>query len=165
MAKLNINNIENVEGKYHLMFFEGKKMVENAKTEMRYAIISLLLFVSLILLFIIISGLNMFYIGFIGVFMVFFLAMLVYLVRKKRKGKKQCIYAITNSNANEIVAKQVDNRGASRAIVRSMSSTLDKYDAKEKFPSVIKKYRRKRKHDHLVGIISEFEEENQKKKS
>lgn len=162
MAKLNINNIENVEGKYHLMFFEGKKMVESAKADLRYTVFSLLLFAMLILLFIIISGFNLFYVGFALIFLVFFALMVIYLFRKKRKGTKQCIYAVQNSNASEIIAKQVDNRGAGKAIVKSMSSTLDKYDAKEKYPSFIKKYKRKRKHDHLVGIITEFEKENNK---
>ena len=71
MAKLNINNIENVEGKYHLMFFEGKNMIENAKNDLRYAYISLLLFSLLIVLFIIVSGFNL-YFGVFGVFLCYF---------------------------------------------------------------------------------------------
>lgn len=164
MARLNIKNIENVEGKYHLMFFEGKKMVENANNDLRFSIFSFLLFACLLLLFVIISGFNLFYVGFMLVFLVFFLAMVIYLLRVKRKGKKQCIKAVQNSNSNEIVAKQVDNRGAGKAIVKSMSSTLDKYDSKQKYPSFLQKYKRKRKHDHLVGIITEFEKEDKKKK-
>ncbi len=164
MARLNIKNIENVEGKYHLMFFEGKKMIENANNDLRFSIFSFLLFTCLLLLFVIISGFNLFYIGFMLVFLIFFLSMVIYLLRVKRKGKKQCILAVQSSRANEIVAKQVDNRGAGKAIVKSMSSTLDKYDAKQKYPSFLQKYKRKRKHDHLVGIITEFEKEEKKKK-
>lgn len=159
MARMNINNIENVEGKYHLMFFEGKKIVEQAKNDIRYAWFSLLLFVSLILIFVILSGFNLFYIGFLLVFVLFFLAVLIILIRQKKKGTKQCIYAVQNSKTTEIIAKQVDNRKASKAIVKSMSSTLDKYDAKEKYPKFRQKIKRKRKHDHIVDIITDFEKE------
>ena len=162
MARLNINNIENVEGKYHLMFFEGKKMVEQAKSDMRYAIFSLLFFSCMILLFIVISGFNLYYVGFLLVFLLFFLATVIIVLKQKRTGTKQCIYAVQNSNSSEIVAKQVDNRVMSKAIVKSMSSTLDKYDAKEKFPKFSQKWKRSRKHHHLVGIITNFEEENKK---
>ncbi len=163
MARMNINNIENVEGKYHLMFFEGKNIVENAKNDLRYAWFSLLLFASLVLVFIIISGFNLFYVGFVLVFLIFFVAMLIYLSRTKRKGIKQCIYAVQNSHTSDIVAKQVDRRGASKAIIKSMSSTLDRFDAKEKFPKFRQKLKRKRKHDHIVGAIMQFEEEEKKK--
>ncbi len=163
MAKLNINNIENVEGKYHLMFFEGKNKVENAKNDLRYTWFSLLFFVSLLLIFVIVSGFNLFYVGFLGVFLVFFLAFYIFSKREKRKGIKQCIYAVQNSKTSDIVAKQVDNRIASKAIVKSISSTIDKYDAKEKYPSFLQKYKRSRKHKHIVGIITEFEKENNKK--
>ena len=69
-----------------------------------------------------------------------------------------------NSKTTDIVAKQVDNRGAGKALVKSMSSTVDRYAAKEKYPSVLQKFKRKRKHMHLVGIISEFEKEDKKSK-
>lgn len=162
MARININNIEKVEGKYHLMFFEGKNMIENAKNDLRYTWFSLLFFVSLLLIFVVVSGVNLFYIGFLGAFLIFFIAFYVYSKRVKSRGTKQCIYAVQNSKTTDIVAKQVDNRGASRAIVKSMSSTIDKYDAKEKYPSFLQKYKRRRKHKHIVGIITQFEEEKTK---
>lgn len=162
MAKLNIDNIENVEGKYHLMFFEGKNVVESAKNDLRFTWFSLLFFVSLLLIFVIISGFNLFYVGFLLVFVIFFLAFYIYSKRLKKRAIKQCIYAVQNSKTSDIVAKQVDNRGAGKAIVKSMSSTIDKYDAKEKYPSFVQKYKRRKKHKHLVGIISEFEKENKK---
>ncbi len=163
MARMNINNIENVEGKYHLMFYEGKNIVENAKNDLRFAWFSFLLFACLVLIFIIISGFNLFYIGFVLVFLIFFVTMLIYLSRTKRKAVKQCIYAVQNSQTSDIVAKQVDRRGASRAIIKSMSSTLDRYDAREKFPKFRQKIKRKRKHDHIVSAIMQFEEEDKKK--
>ncbi len=164
MARININNIENVEGKYHLMFLEGKKTVESAKNDLRFAIFSLLLFCAVILIFVIVSGFNLYYVGFLLVFLVFFFAMLIYLSIVKHKGKKQCIYAVQNSRTSDIVAKQVDRRRAGKAIVRSMSSTIDKYDARKKFPGFFKKYKRRRKHAHLVEVINEFEKEEAKKK-
>lgn len=163
MARININNIENVEGKYHLMFHDGKIRVENAKNDLRYAFFSLLFFACLVLLFIVISGFNLYYVGFAVVFLILFFVTFVYLKREKKKGIKDCVYAVQNSKTTDIVAKQVDNRKAGRVIVNSMSSTLDKYDEKEKFPGIIKKYKRKIKHDHIVGIINQFEEESKKK--
>ena len=163
MARLNINNIENVEGKYHLMFYEGKNIVEEAKNDIRYAWFSLLFVACLILLFIIVSGFNLYYVGFAVVFLVIFLIAYVFLKREKRKGVKQCIYAVKNSKTTDIVAKQIDNRKAGKVIIRSMSSTIDKYDTKEKFPKFTQKLKRIRKHHHIVGIINQFEEENNKK--
>lgn len=164
MARLNINNIENVEGKYHLVFLEGKKTVEEAKNDLRFACFSLLLFCAFVLIFVIVSGFNMYYVGFLVVFLAFFFAMLIYLSIVKHKGKKQCIYAVQNSRTSDIVAKQVDRRRAGRAIVRSMTNTIDKYDSRKKYPTILKKYKRKRKHAHLVGVINEFEKEEAKKK-
>lgn len=163
MARLNINNIENVEGKYHLMFYEGKNIVEEAKNDIRYAWFSLLFVACLILLFIIVSGFNLYYVGFAVVFLVIFLIAYVFLKREKRKGVKQCIYAVKNSKTTDIVAKQIDNRKAGKVIIHSMSSTIDKYDTKEKFPKFTQKLKRIRKHHHIVGIINQFEEENNKK--
>lgn len=163
MAKLNINNIENVEGKYHLMFFEGKNMVESAKNDLRYTWFSLLFFVSLLLVFVIVSGFNLFYIGFLLAFLVFFVVFYVYSKKEKRRGVKQCVYAVQNSKTTDIIAKQVDHRGAGKAIVKSMSNTIDKYDAREKYPSFLQKYKRHKKHKHLVGIITSFEKENNQK--
>lgn len=163
MTRLNINNIENVEGKYHLMFFEGKNMVEQAKGDIRYAWFSLLFFLTLILLFVIISGFNLFYIGFLVVFLLFFLFTYIYLKRQKKKGIKQCIYAVQNSKSTDIVAKQVDTRKASKVIMKSMSSTIDKYDTKEKYPTFTQKWKRRRKHSHIVDVINQFEEGNKKK--
>lgn len=164
MARFNINNIENVEGKYHLAFVDGKNGVEETKNDIRFALFSLLLFVALLLLFVILSGFNMFYIGFGGVFLIFFLVDFVLLILEKRKYKKQCIYAVQNSKTTDIVAKQVDRRKAGKVIVNSMSSTLDKYDTREKFPGFMQKMRRKYRHNHLVEIINEFEKDSKKEK-
>lgn len=163
MARIDINNIENVEGKYHLMFYEGKNIVEETKNDIRYAWFSLLFVACLILLFILVSGFNLYYIGFAVVFAIIFLISYIFLKREKRKGIRQCIYAVTNSKTTDIVAKQVDNRKAGKVIINSMSSTIDKYDAKEKFPKFTQKLKRIRKHHHIVGIINQFEEENNKK--
>ena len=155
MARLNIDNIENVEGKYHLMFVEGKNGVESAKNNVRYALFSLLLFI-------ILSGFNLYYVGFGGVFLIFFIVDIIVLLKDKKKNTKQCIYAVQNSKTNDIVAKQVDRRKAGKVMVDSMSSTIDKYDAKEKFPGFMQKIKRKYRHNHIVGIITEFERENKK---
>ena len=164
MAVININNIENVEGKYHLVFLEGKNIVDQAKNDLRFAFFSLLAFCAVVFLFVVVSGFNMYYVGFLVIFLVFFFAMLIYLLIVKHKGKKMCIYAVQNSRTSDIVAKQVDRRKASRAIVKSMSSTLDKYDEKNKYPGFYRKFKRSRKHAHLVGVINEFEKEELKKK-
>lgn len=111
MASLNIKNIENVEGEYHLKFLEGKKTYENAKTDLRYAFFSLLLFITVVLVFILISGFNLFFVGFIVVYIVFFVAMLIYALIQKHKGKKECVYAVQNSRTEDIISKQVDYRG------------------------------------------------------
>lgn len=163
MARLNIKNIENVEGKYHLMFFEGKNIVESAKNDIRFAWLSLLGFATLILLFIVISGFNLFYIGFIIVFLVFFVTIYIYLKLEKRKGVKQCIYAVQNSKTSDIINKQVDTRKAGRKIVKSVSNEIDKYDVDEKYPNFMKKYKRHRKQKHLAGIIMQFEDDEKKK--
>jgi len=163
MARLNINNIENVEGKYHVMFFEGKNLVEQTKTDLRFAWFALLLFLTVLLIFVIVSGFNLFYIGFLAVFLVFFIAVYVYLKREMRKGKKQCIYAVQNSKTTEIIAKQIDNRKVGRKIVKSVSNEIDKFDVDEKYPSFLKKYKRRRKQSHLAGIIIDFENEEKKK--
>ncbi len=165
MATININNVENVEGKYHVLFLEGKNIVDQAKNDLRFAIYSLLAFCAVIALFIVVSGFNMYYVGFLVVFLVFFFAMLVYILLVKHKGKKQCIYAVQNSRTSDIVAKQVDRRKRSKVLIHSMSSTIDRHDAKKKYPGVFKKYKRIRKHAHLVGIINEFEKEESKKES
>ncbi len=162
MARFNINNIENVEGKYHLMFYEGKNIVEETKNDLRFAWFSLLFVACLLLLFIIISGFNLFYVGFGVVFLIIFVVAYIYLKRERRKGIKQCVYAVQNSKTTDIIAKQVDNREAGKLIVNSMSSTLDKYDVKEKFPNFFQKLKRKHKHNHIVGIINQFEEESKK---
>ena len=162
MARVNIKNIENVEGKYHLMFFEGKNMVENAKNDLRYAWFSLLLFAALILLFIVLSGFNIYYIGFAGVFLIIFVSFYVYFKRQKRKGVKQCVYAVQNSNSTDIVAKQVDTRRVGKAFVKSMSSNVDQYDVKENYPHFLQKYKRKRRQKHLVDVVTQFERDEKK---
>ena len=163
MARININNIENVEGKYHLVFLEGKNTVEQAKNDLRFACFSLLAFIAVIALFVVVSGFNMYYVGFLVVFLVFFFAMLIYILIVKHKGKKECVYAVQNSRTSDIVAKQVDRRKAGKALVKSMSNTLDKYDARKKYPGFYRKFKRRRKHSHIVSMITEFEKEEAKK--
>ncbi len=163
--RANINNIENVEGEYHVMFFEGKNMVEAAKNELRYAWFSLLFFSALLLIFIIVSGFNLYYVGFLGVFLIAFLLFYIFLKREKHRGVKQCVYAVQKSKTTDIVAKQVDNRRAGRALVRSMSGTLDRYDVKEKYPKWHQKIKRRLRHEHIVDAITQFEEENKKRKA
>ena len=53
---MDLKHIENVEGKYHLAFLEGKKMISGANEDLRNALFSLLLFGALIAVFILISG-------------------------------------------------------------------------------------------------------------
>ena len=136
MANLNINNIENVEGEYHLQFLEGKKTYENAKNDLRYAFFSLLLFVALVLIFVIISGFNLFFAGFLVVYLVICCVMFVYGFIQKHKGKKACVYAVQNSKAEDIISKQVDNRGK---VVSDKS----------------KKRQRRRRRAHIVRIINQ----------
>ncbi|MBP3431267.1 MAG: hypothetical protein J6K39_00170 [Clostridia bacterium] len=164
MARVNINNIENVEGKYHLMFQEGKNIVQTAKNDLRYAWYSLLVFVCLLLVFVVISGFNLFYVGFLGVFLVFFIITYVFLRIEKKKGMKQCVYAVQNSNSSDIVARQIDTRSAGKKIVKSISGGIDKYDVKEKYPNFGAKLKRRRKEEHIAGIIMDFEKEEEKKK-
>lgn len=125
MSRININNIENVEGKYHLMFYEGREMMKNAKTEKRYALTVLLFFTFLVVLFIYFSNFNLFYVGFVGVFLVIFAITMILLNHQKNVGKKQCIYAVQNSKASEIVNKQVDARRAGKIVAKSFYSTFD----------------------------------------
>lgn len=163
MKHYNINNIENVEGKYHLMFLEGKNMIDSAKAELRYAWGSLLVFAAAVLLFIIISGFNLFYVGFGVVFLIFFVTIVVFLAREKRKGIKQCVRAVQNSHSTDIVNKQVDKRKRNKAFVKSMTNTLDKYDEKNKYPHMVQKYFRRKRHKHIATVISNFENEKSKK--
>lgn len=163
MAKMKLRNVENIEGKYHLMFLEGKNMIQSAKNDTRYALVSFLVFVGLLLLFVVLTGLNMYYIYFAGAFLIVFLIMIVYLKIQKHKGKKQCMYAVKNSKSTNIVAKQTD-LDSGRAIVKSMSSTLDKHDANKKFPGAVQKYMRKRRQEHIVDAIMKFEKESKKNK-
>lgn len=163
MKHYNIKNIENVEGKYHLMFLEGKNIIQSAKAELRYAWGSLLLFAAAVLLFIVISGFNLFYVGFGFVFLIFFVTMVIYLWREKRKGLKQCVHAVQNSHSTDIVNKQVDKRKISKAFVKSMSNTLDAYDVKSQYSNPVKKYFRRKKHNHIAGMIVEFEDEKAKR--
>ena len=162
MAKVKIRNIENVEGKYHLMFLEGKNMMENARNDMLFSIFAMLLFSVCIGVFTLVSGFNIFYIAFLAIFFIFFFVMVVHLIIVKHKGAKQCVYAVQNSKPTDIVAKQIDNRSTGMAFVKSMSSTIDKYDEKKNFPGIVRKIKRKRKHDHLVDVITEFEKEEKK---
>ena len=162
MAKYNINNIENVEGKYHIMFLEGKTKVEEAKQDLRGAWFSLLLFFALVVVFIIFSEFNLYYAAFVVVFLAFFVAFYIYLKREKRKGVKICVYAVQKSKTTDIIAKQVDNRTASKAIVKSMSNSIDKFDSKKRDKTFLEKIKRKRKHTRIVEMITQFEEEEKK---
>lgn len=100
-----LKQIENVEGEYHVMFFEGKNIIHQARANLRYAWFSLLVFVALVALCVVLSGLNAFYIGFLGVFVVAFVIFLIYLSRSKRAGIKQCLRAVENSKEVDIVYK------------------------------------------------------------
>ena len=151
MAKVNLKYIENVEGKYHLTFLEGKKAMESAKADIRNAVFSLLLFCALVAIFILVSGFNEFYIYFLVVFSL-----------QRHKGKKMCVRAVENSKSTDIVNKQASVEKASRAMVESMSSTVDKYDAREKFPGIRRKIIRKTRHKYLAGKVSKLEREEQK---
>ena len=162
MAKVNLKYIENVEGKYHLAFLEGKKAMESAKADIRNAVFSLLLFCALVAIFILVSGFNEFYIYFLVIFLVLFVAMIVVFSLQRHKGKKMCVRAVENSKSTDIVNKQASVEKASRAMVESMSSTVDKYDAREKFPGIRRKIIRKTRHKYLAGKVSKLEREEQK---
>ncbi len=162
MAKVKLRYIENVEGKQHLNFIEGRKLMQSAKTDLRNSIFSFLFFCALIFLFVLISGFNFYYIGFLIAFIVLFVAMICVFSLQKRKGRKKCIKAVLNSKNTDIINK-VSITKSSRAIVESMSSTIDKYEAKEKFPGVVKKVIRKGRHIHIANEIVDFEEEKSKK--
>ncbi len=136
MANLNINNIENVEGEYHVQFLEGKKTFENAKNDLRYAFFSLLLFIALVLVFVLVSGFNLFFAGFLVVYLIVCCVMFVYGFIQKYKGKKACINAVQNSKAEDVISKQVDNRGK---IVSERS----------------KKKQRKRRRAQIVRVINQ----------
>ena len=136
MANLNINNIENVEGEYHVKFLEGKKTDENAKNDLRYAFFSLLLFIALVLIFVLVSGFNLFFAGFLVVYLIFCSAMFIYAFIQRHKGKKACIYAVQNSKTEDIISKQIDIRG--RVITDSS-----------------KRKQRKKRRAHIVRIINQ----------
>ena len=146
------------------MFFEGKNMVNSAKTELHHAWFLLLVFCAIIAVCIVFSGFNLYYVGFLGVFLIGFVAIVIYLKREKRRGVKQCAYAVKNTKSTDIVAKQVDNRKLSRVFVNSISGTIDKFDVQKKYPSFRDKLKRKRRHDKFVDMISQFEMEDEKRK-
>lgn len=152
MAKINLNNIENVEGKYHVMFYEGKIMVDYAKTEIKYAFLSLLFFLAVILLLIIISGFNLFYLGFVAVFLLVFLTTVILLKRQQRVGKRQCVFAVQNSHTSDIVNKQVDVRKSSKLLSKSVCGKVeDETHLQKKF--------RKQKQKQLASKIRQFEKQ------
>lgn len=159
MAKFKINNIENVEGDYHLMFFEGKNTIAYAKSELRNAFFVLLLFIALVIVFIVFSSINKFYFYFAFVFLIAFVVTVAWLLLLKHRGKKQCIYAVRKSNSNDVIPKERSSYSTGKAIVKSMSSTIDKYDTKNKFPGFFKKLKRRRKHKQIVERITDFEKE------
>ena len=94
MKKVDLKHIENVEGKYHLVFLEGRKTMECAKEDLRNAFFSLLLFGALLAGFVLIGGFNFFYIYFLLAFLVVFIAMITVFLLQKRKGKKKCCVSI-----------------------------------------------------------------------
>ncbi len=144
------------------MFLEGKTKVEEAKQDLRGAWFSLLLFFALVVVFIIFSEFNLYYAAFVVVFLAFFVAFYIYLKREKRKGVKICVYAVQKSKTTDIIAKQVDNRTASKAIVKSMSNSIDKFDSKKRDKTFLEKIKRKRKHTRIVEMITQFEDEEKK---
>lgn len=162
MAKVKLRYIENVEGKQHLNFIEGRKLMHSARTDLRNSIFSLLLFCALLFLFVIISGFNLYYVAFLVAFLVIFIAMIVVFSLQSHKGRKKCVNAVLNSKNTDIV-NRVSLAKSSKAIVESMSSTVDKYDAREKFPGVIRKVIRKGRHIQEANKIIDFEEEREKK--
>ncbi len=164
MAKINVKNIENVEGEYHLMFFEGKNIVEAAKNDLRFVWYSLLIFLTLLLLFVVFSGFNEYYIYFAMAYLVVFVLIYIYLKFQKRKGIKQCLHAVKNSRSNEIVAKQVDKRKAGKLFVKSMSNTIDKYELDEKYPGFLKKVIRRHRQGRIAEAVTEFEKINESRK-
>lgn len=163
MAKVKLKYIENVEGNNHLAFIEGKKLMDDAKADIRNAVFSLLLFCALLALFVLISGFNLYYLLLLLVFIVIFIAMIVTFSLQRKKGKKQCIKAVLASKNTDIVNKQASVEKTSRAVVESMSSTIDKYDAKEKFPGIARKLVRSNRHKKMAEQIAEFEEETDNK--
>lgn len=160
--KVKLRYIENVEGRNHLNFIEGRKLMQSARNDLRNAIFSFLFLCGLTFLFILISGFNLYYVGFLVVFFVFFIAMIVVFSLQSHRGRKKCIRAVLNSKNTEIVNRASISK-SSKAIVESMSSTIDKYEAREKFPGIIKKVIRKGRHIHKANEITEFEEEKMKK--
>lgn len=157
--KVKLKYIENVEGKYHLAFLEGKNIIDSAKADIRNAVFSLLLFCALVAVFVIVSGFNLYYIFFLVAFLALFVAMIVVFSLQKRKGKKQCVYAVVHSKNTDIINKQANIHKTSRAFVESMSSTLDKYDEKEKFPGITRKFLRNKRHKKIADKIENIEEE------
>lgn len=150
MAKININNIENVEGKYHLMFLEGKDGVEEAKNDLRYAVFSLLLFVVAVLMFIMVSGFNLFYVGFILVFLVFFSVMASYCTISKNKNIKKCVYAVQNSKPEDVISSQVDSRKNRRHYMTTMPRKI--YKSKSRISTLINNLRVRRRDVHLTEM-------------
>ena len=149
MDKVDLKHIENVEGKYHLTFLEGKKIINSASEDIRNALFSLLLFGALIAVFILISGFNLYYVYFLVAFLVVFIAMIVVFALQKRKGRKQCVFAVSHSKKTEIinksasvertskviassVAKDFEKNSTNKKIKKSMRENLDNFDKEEK---------------------------------
>lgn len=141
-----------------MMFLEGKETVENAKNDLRYSVFALLLFIVAVLLFIMVSGFNLFYIGFIVVFLIFFSIMATYSTISKNKGIKKCVYAVQNSKPEEIVAFQVDSRKNRRHYMTTMPKKI--YKSNNRISNLINNLRFRRKDVHIV----QSEVERNKKK-
>ena len=151
VAKININNIENVEGKYHLMFLESRETIESAKNDMRYSVFALLLFIVAVMLFIMVAGFNLFYVGFLLVFLIFFSIMAIYTTVVKNKAKKQCLYAVQNSKPEEVISTQVDSRKNRRHYVNTMPRTIHKKGSR--ISNFIDNLKIRRRDVHITEII------------
>ena len=129
---MDIKRVENVEGKYHLTFLEGKKTMESAKADLRSALFSLLLFCALVVVFILVGGFNFFYIYFLIAFLVAFIAMIVVFSLQKSKGKKQCKYALNHAKPTEIVNKSASMERTSKVIASSVARDFEKNSTNKK---------------------------------
>ena len=107
-------------------------MIAGANEDLRNALFSLLLFGALIAVFILISGFNLFYVYFLVAFLVVFIAMVVVFALQKRKGKKQCVFAVSHSKKTEIVNKSASMERASKVIASSVARDFEKNSTNKK---------------------------------
>lgn len=135
---MDLKHVENVEGKYHLTFLEGKNIVNSANEDLRNALFALLLFGALLAVFILVSGFNIYYIYFLVAFLVVFVAMMVVFSLQKRKGKKQCAFAVSHSKSTEIINKEASSERKSSVISSSLSKDYEKNVTNKKMRKAIK---------------------------